>query len=62
MLLEIHKRDAVAGQTIHISLSVLSDKPSETGGLHGILKLAVGAHAMLTTNDMHADCTGIPII
>ncbi len=42
--------DAVAGQTRHIDLSSLSDKRSETGGLHSILKLAVGARVMLTTN------------
>ena len=42
--------DSVAGQTSHISLSSLSDKRSETGGLHGTLKLAVGARVMLTTN------------
>ena len=28
----------------------MSDKRSETGGLHSILKLAVGARVMLTTN------------
>ena len=42
--------DAVAGQTAHIDLSNLSDKRSETGGLHGVLKLAIGARVMLTTN------------
>ena len=42
--------DSVAGQTHHISLTSLSDKRSETGGLHGTLKLAVGARVMLTTN------------
>ena len=42
--------DSVAGQTSHISLSSLSDKRSETGGLHGTLKLAIGARVMLTTN------------
>ena len=42
--------DSVAGQTSHISLSSLSDKRSETGGLHGTLKLAVDASVMLTTN------------
>ena len=42
--------DAVAGQTTHMSLSNLSDKRSETGGLHSILKLAVGACVMLTAN------------
>ena len=42
--------DSVAGQTSHISLTSLSDKRSETGGLHGTLKLAIGAHVMLTAN------------
>ena len=42
--------DSVAGQTSHISLASLSDKRSETGGLHGTLKLAVGARVMLTAN------------
>ena len=42
--------DSVAGQTSHISLISLSDKRSETGGLHGTLKLAIGARVMLTTN------------
>ena len=42
--------DAVAGQTNHFNLSNLSDKRSETGGLHGVLKLAIGARVMLTTN------------
>ena len=42
--------DSIAGQTNHISLTNLSDKRSETGGLHGTLKLAIGARVMLTTN------------
>ena len=42
--------DSVAGQTSHISLASLSDKRSETGGLHGTLKLAIGARVMLTAN------------
>ena len=42
--------DSIAGQTNHISLSAISDKRSETGGLHGTLKLAIGARGMLTTN------------
>lgn len=46
----IKASDAVAGQTTHICLSTLSDKKSETGGLHTILKLAIGARVMLTTN------------
>ena len=35
---------------MHIDLSTLSDKRSETGALHSVLKLAVGARVMLTTN------------
>ena len=46
----IKASDAIAGQTSHIDLSILSDKRSETEGLHGVLKLAVGARVMLTTN------------
>lgn len=46
----IKASDAIAGQNMHIDLSTLSDKRSETGGLHSQLKLAVGAHVMLTTN------------
>ena len=46
----IKASDAIAGQTSHIDLSTLSAKRSETGGLHGVLKLAVGARVMLTTN------------
>lgn len=42
--------DSIADQTSHISLSALSDKRSETGGLHSMLKLAIGACVMLTTN------------
>ena len=42
--------DSVAGQTSHISLTSLSDKRSETGGLHSTLKLAIGARVMLTAN------------
>ena len=42
--------DSVAGQTSHLSLSSVSDKRSETGGLHGTLKLAIGARVMLTAN------------
>lgn len=42
--------DAVAGQTTHIALSSLSGKRAETGGLHSVLKLAVGARVMLTVN------------
>ena len=42
--------DSVAGQTSHICLSTLSDKRSDTGGLHSTLKLAIGARVMLTAN------------
>ena len=42
--------DSIAGQTHHISLSTISDKQSETGGLRSIVKLAIGAGVMLTTN------------
>ena len=31
-------------------LSNLSDKRSETGGLHSVIKLAIGARVMLTAN------------
>ena len=51
----IEASDAVAGQTRHIDLSHLSNKRSETGGLHGVLKLAIGARVMLTTNVDVAD-------
>ncbi len=51
----IKSRDSRAGQTSHINLSTLSDKRSETGGLHGILKIAIGARVMLTTNVDVAD-------
>ena len=46
----INACDSVAGQTHHIDLSTLSDKRSETGNLHSLLKIAVGAHVMLTVN------------
>lgn len=39
--------DSVAG---HIDLSNLSDRRSETGNLHRVLKIAVGAGVMLTVN------------
>ena len=54
-LYAIRASDAVAGQTRHVDLSRLSDKRSETGGLHGVLKLAIGARVMLTTNVDGAD-------
>ena len=42
--------DSRAGQTGHIDLSTLSDKRSETGGLHSVLKITTAAKVMLTTN------------
>ena len=42
--------DAVTSQTKHINLTSLSGKRTETGGLHSILNIAVGARVMLTTN------------
>ena len=42
--------DSRAGQTSHIDLSTLSDKRSETGGLHSVLKFAIGARVMLPTS------------
>ena len=42
--------DAIASQTNHTDLSTLSDKRSDTGGLHSVLKIAIGARVMLTTN------------
>ena len=46
----IKAHDAAASQTSHINLSSLSVRRNETGGLHTVLKLAVGARVMLTTN------------
>ena len=46
----IKASDFIAGQTSHICLSTISDKRSETGGLHSTLKLAIGARVMLTAN------------
>ena len=46
----IKASDSMAGQTAHIELSTLSNKRQETGGLHSVLKLAIGARVMLTTN------------
>ena len=47
----IKASDAMAGQTAHIELSKLSNKRQETGGLHSVLKLSIGARGvMLTTN------------
>jgi len=42
--------DAVTGRTKHTDLASLSGKRTETGGLHGVLKIACGARVMLTTN------------
>ena len=42
--------DAIAGQTRHIDLTTLSEKRADTGGLHSVLKVAIGARVMLTTN------------
>ena len=39
--------DAIGGQTHHANLS---DKKSDTGGLHAVLKIALGPRVMLTTN------------
>lgn len=47
---EVKASDAVTGQTKRIDLASLSGKRKETGGLHGILKIACGARVMLTTN------------
>ena len=52
----IRASDSVAGQTSHICLSTLSDKRPETGGLHGTLRLAIGARVVLTTNVDVSDC------
>ena len=46
----IKASDAIAGQTTHIDLHSLSENRNETGGLHGTLKLAIGARIMLVAN------------
>ena len=46
----IKASDAMAGETAHIELSTPSNKCQEMGGLHSVLKLAIGACVMLTTN------------
>ena len=46
----IKSLDSISGQTAHVNLSKLSEKRTETGGLHSTLKLAVGARVMLTAN------------
>ena len=47
---EIKAKDAMTGPTKHVDMSTLSTKRTETGGLHGMLKIACGARVMLTTN------------
>ena len=47
---KIKASDAATGQTKHINLASLSTKRTETGGLHGVLKIACGARVMLTRN------------
>ena len=42
--------DSIGSQTNHMSLSTISKKRTETGGLHHILKIAIGARIMLTSN------------
>lgn len=46
----IQECDAIAVQTRHVELSNLSDKRSDTGGLHDVFKLSIGARVMLTPN------------
>ena len=46
----INACDAISGQTCHVDLSNISEKRSDTGGLHAVLKLAIGASVMLTAN------------
>ena len=46
----IKARDAAAGQITHIDLANLPENRNQTGGLHGTLKLAIGAHVMLVAN------------
>ena len=46
----IQASNAVAGQTCHIDFTTLSKKRTDTGGLHSVLKVAIGARGMLTTN------------
>ena len=46
----IKAKDAITGQTKYIDLATLSNKRTETGGVHGVLKIAIGARVMLTTN------------
>ena len=46
----IKARDAAAGQTTHIDLANQPENRNQTGGLHGTIKLAIGAHVMLVAN------------
>ena len=46
----IKASDAAAGQTTHIDLENLSENRNQTSGLHGTLKLAIGARVMLIAN------------
>ena len=46
----IKAMDTAAGQTIHIDLTNLPENRNQTGGLHGTLKLAIGACVMLVAN------------
>ena len=48
----IKASDAIAGQTTHIDLQSVSENRNETGGLHGTLKLAIGARVMLVATLM----------
>ena len=51
MWIVYHKAsDARAGQTTHIDLQSPSENRNETGGLHGTLKLAIGARVTLVAN------------
>ena len=46
----IEAQDSVTGQTCHFDLANLPNKKSDTGNLHNVLKISVGAHVMLTVN------------
>ena len=46
----IEAQNSVTGQTRHFDLANLPNKKSETGNLHNVLKIAVGARVMLTVN------------
>ena len=51
----IKSLDSISGHTAHMNLFKLSEKRTETGGLHSTLKLAVGARVMLTANVDESD-------